>query len=138
MHLSNIRYISRVKWSNWGKGVVPSSTPRCCIAIKKGAFWSPSITVANFTILLILKGSQYKWNNYEMLIRILRSLLNRSISIIMNSCYHGEFTVSQSSTYRLSSFSGDLEYTDCIHCREVRYLCSPREGMSWLTQNCIW
>ena len=27
--LSNIRYISRVKWSNPGKGVVPSPTPRC-------------------------------------------------------------------------------------------------------------
>ena len=27
--LSNIRYVSRVKWSNPGKGVAPSSTPRC-------------------------------------------------------------------------------------------------------------
>ena len=27
--LSNIRYVSRVKWNNSGKGVVPSSTP-CC------------------------------------------------------------------------------------------------------------
>ena len=27
--LSNIRYISRVKWSNPGKGVAPSPTPRC-------------------------------------------------------------------------------------------------------------
>ena len=37
--LSNIRYISRVKWSNPGKGV----------AIEKRAFWSPSTTVANPT-----------------------------------------------------------------------------------------
>ena len=27
--LSIIRYISRVKWSNPGKGVAPSPTPRC-------------------------------------------------------------------------------------------------------------
>ena len=27
--LSNIRCVSRVKWSNPGKGVAPSSTPRC-------------------------------------------------------------------------------------------------------------
>ena len=27
--LSNIRYISRVKWSNPGNGVAPSPTPRC-------------------------------------------------------------------------------------------------------------
>ena len=28
--LSNKRYVSRVKWSNPGKGVEPSPTPRCC------------------------------------------------------------------------------------------------------------
>ena len=27
--LGNIRYVSRVKWSNPGKGVEPSPTPRC-------------------------------------------------------------------------------------------------------------
>ena len=27
--LSNIRYVSRVKWSNSEKGVAPSSTPYC-------------------------------------------------------------------------------------------------------------
>ena len=27
--LSTIRYISRVKWSNPGKGVAPSPTPQC-------------------------------------------------------------------------------------------------------------
>ena len=44
--LSIIRYGSRVKWSNSGKGVAPSPTPRC---IEKGAFGSPSTKVANFT-----------------------------------------------------------------------------------------
>ena len=28
--LNNIRWGARVKWSNLGKGVAPSATPRCC------------------------------------------------------------------------------------------------------------
>ena len=40
--LSNIRYISRIKWDNPAKGV----------AIEKGAFWSSSTMVTNFTYLL--------------------------------------------------------------------------------------
>ena len=36
--LSIIRYGSRVKWSNPGKGVVPSPTPWCC-SYWKGSFW---------------------------------------------------------------------------------------------------
>ena len=36
--LSNIRHISRVKWSNPGKGVAPSPTPRCC-SYGKGSLW---------------------------------------------------------------------------------------------------
>ena len=45
--LSDIRYVSRVKWSNPGKEVVPSPTP-----IEKGAFWSPSTTVASLIFYL--------------------------------------------------------------------------------------
>ena len=39
--ISNIRYISRVKWSNLRKGVAPSLTPRCC------SYWkgSPLVTL---------------------------------------------------------------------------------------------
>ena len=33
--LRNIRYISRVKWNNPGKGVAPSSTPRCSSYCKR-------------------------------------------------------------------------------------------------------
>ena len=32
--LSNIKYASRVKWSNSGKGVAPSPTPWCCSYLK--------------------------------------------------------------------------------------------------------
>ena len=28
--LSNVMYVSRVKWNNPGKGVAPSPTPWCC------------------------------------------------------------------------------------------------------------
>ena len=38
--LSNIRYVSRVKWSNPGKGVAPSPTPRC------SRYWKGSLLVA--------------------------------------------------------------------------------------------
>ena len=47
--LSIIRYGSRVKWSNPGKGVAPSPTPRCSKLSKR----EPSTMVANFTYLLI-------------------------------------------------------------------------------------
>ena len=38
--LSNIRYVSRVKWSNPGKGLALSSTPRC------SSYWKGSLLVA--------------------------------------------------------------------------------------------
>ena len=38
--LSNIRYISKVKWKNPGKRVVPSPTPRC------RSYWKGSLLVA--------------------------------------------------------------------------------------------
>ena len=37
----------KVKWSNPGKGVAPSPTPGV-VAIEKGAFLSPSTTIANY------------------------------------------------------------------------------------------
>ena len=37
--LSNIRYVSRVKWSNPGKGVAPSPTLRC------SSYWKRSLLV---------------------------------------------------------------------------------------------
>ena len=46
--LSIIRYRSRVKWNNPGKGVAPS-LHLCVVAIKKGAFGLSSTNVANFT-----------------------------------------------------------------------------------------
>ena len=50
--LSNIRSVLRVKWSNSGKGVAPSRYLGV-VAIEKGAFWSPSTKVVNFTYIYI-------------------------------------------------------------------------------------
>ena len=38
--ISNIRYVSRVKWSNPGKGVVPSPIPLC------SSYWKGSLLVS--------------------------------------------------------------------------------------------
>ena len=38
--LSNIKYVSRIKWSNPRKGVAPSPTPWCC------SYWKGSLLVA--------------------------------------------------------------------------------------------
>ena len=46
--LSDIRYVSRLKWSNPGKGVTPVRITHV-VAIKNGALWLPSTTVPNFT-----------------------------------------------------------------------------------------
>ena len=53
--LSIIRYISRVKWSNSGKGVAPSRILWCSSYWKRN-FESSSTTVANFTYLLYMHG----------------------------------------------------------------------------------
>ena len=49
--LSDIRYVSRVKWSNPGKELRPP-LHLSVVAIEKGAFRSPSTTVANYYINL--------------------------------------------------------------------------------------
>ena len=50
--LSNIRYVSRVKWSNPGKGSYPH-LHLGVVAIEKGAFWSPLTTVTNYIYIYI-------------------------------------------------------------------------------------
>ena len=48
-----IRYVSRVRWSNLGKGVGPP-LHLVVVATEKGAFRSPFTTVPNFTYFLFL------------------------------------------------------------------------------------
>ena len=53
--LSNIRYVTRVKWSNPGKWVAPSPTPRC------SSYWKWNLRVAHDYVrqlyLLLLTSS---------------------------------------------------------------------------------
>ena len=49
---SIIRYGSRVKWSNQGKGVAPSTTP-WCNSYWKGTVGSPSTTVTNLKMVSV-------------------------------------------------------------------------------------
>ena len=41
--LSDIRYVSRVKWNNPWKRVAPTPTPRCSSYWKKRPLWSPTL-----------------------------------------------------------------------------------------------
>ena len=50
--LSIIRYGSRVKWNNPGKGVAPS-LHLGVVAIEKGAFRSPLTMIVNFTFIYV-------------------------------------------------------------------------------------
>ena len=55
--LSNIRYVSRAKWSNPRKGVAPSPTPRC------SSYWKGSLLVTldygcQLYFYFIIKGFQ--------------------------------------------------------------------------------
>ena len=55
--LNIIRYGSRVKWTNQGKGVVPPHTHLGVVATEKGAFGPSSIMVTNFTCSLTILGN---------------------------------------------------------------------------------
>ena len=62
--LSNIRYVSRVKWSNSGKGVAPSLTSRC------SSYWKENLLVAlnNGRQLYLLYLPKEKWKLNKTLI----------------------------------------------------------------------
>ena len=62
--LSIIMYKSRVKWSNPGKGVVPSLYIGV-VAMEKAAFGSPSTVVANFTYFLYIYIERERWGEWE-------------------------------------------------------------------------
>ena len=51
--LSNIRYISRVKWSNPSRGGAPSPTPRCS-SYRKGSLQVTLNYGRQFYLLLVL------------------------------------------------------------------------------------
>ena len=80
--LSNIRYVSRVKWSNPGKGVAPSPTSRC------SSYWKESLLVAldygrQFYLLTIPFG-QWLWAS---LVSMLSALIMMMIHILSFSVW---------------------------------------------------
>ena len=86
--LSIIRYVSRVKWSNSGKGVVPSPTLRCC-SYWKGSFRSPSTTIANFTTYFILRLDVRRIYIHEQLVLLIfKCNKNCWIYYLSNCIYH--------------------------------------------------
>ena len=75
--LSNIKCISRVKWSNPGKGVAPSPTPRRCsywkgslrVALDNGhQLYFYSLNVKQFYLSLIMcyqSGLEWIWEQWQ-------------------------------------------------------------------------
>ena len=75
--LSNIRYVSRVKWSNPGKGVAPSSTSWCSSYWKGSLLVALDYWVANLTLHL-------KMTLYRFL--ILAERLGKYVTLLLKSC----------------------------------------------------
>ena len=82
--LSNIRYVSRVKWNNQEKGVAPSPTPRC------RSYWKGSLLVAldygHQLYLDLIKKNAIGINNYlQTTSESLTSLFERSSFKLVNA-----------------------------------------------------
>ena len=82
--LSIIKYGSRVKWVNPGKGVVPSCTLGV-VAIEKGAFRSPLTTVVNnyMSLVKLLMGKPY-YPNYTWKMFLFIALIDIKICNLGN------------------------------------------------------
>ena len=66
---SIIRYGSRVKWSNPGKGVVPFPTPWC------GSYWKGSLRIANYFY------GMYAWHGTVNILCFFADLLVKGLDI---------------------------------------------------------
>ena len=81
--ISIMRYISRVKWSNPGKGVAPSLTPRC------SSYWKGSFLVAyDYSRQLYLLTRKRKHPPPKKRKRKTWSTLERKINFLLNQKYH--------------------------------------------------
>ena len=79
--LSNISYISRAKWSNPGKGVAPSPTPRC------SSYWERSLLVTlDYGHQLLLYFNNNKISYKQITERRLRKIRNIGINWLPASC----------------------------------------------------
>ena len=106
--LGNIRYVSRVKWSNPGKGVAPSPAPQCS-SYRKG-----SLLVANFTLLDIITINYLSY--------CLLGLLLVTLNHIMSCGY--PWPSLATSPYRSSLLAGPQGYIPYPHRALCMYVCS--------------
>ena len=60
--LSIIRYGSRIKWSNPGKGVAPFPTPWCSKLSKREPSGHPRLKGDNFTYSILFSTMKHTWN----------------------------------------------------------------------------
>ena len=123
--LSTIRYVSIVKWSNPGNGVVPSTTPRC------SSFWkgSPRVTLDSGCQLYLLtycyailcssfwKGSL--WVNLDSSWQLY--LLTYCDAILCSSFWKGSLWVTLNSGWQLYL----LTYCYAILCLKLSLLMPP-------------
>ena len=84
--LSIIRYRSRVKWSNLGKGVASSSKTRCS-SYWKGSFGLPSTTVAKFTYRSKVFGNSQKFLFLILKVLFLMKQVKHQNCFIYNTKY---------------------------------------------------
>ena len=87
--LSNIRSVSRVKWSNPGKGVVPSSISRCC-SYWKGSLWVALDYSRQLTYICIC---MYMYM-YIIFFYMQHAIIHLSLSLVLINCQSCDITVS--------------------------------------------
>ena len=85
--LSNIKYVSRVKWNNPGKGVAPSTTPWCC-SYRKGRLLVALDNDRQLYFFLIVTG-KYLSSNSGILVAIMVNIVFETESYLKNDDYHG-------------------------------------------------
>ena len=138
----NIRYVSRVKWSNTGKGVAPSPTPWC------SSYWKGSLLVAlDYSRQLYLLLYMYKnvLNNLPLLIchktkpnvnyKLTSVGLNVLTRIIINNyfCFLNSFILFFT-FWGLLSFTGSELISVLLHWS--RYTSAGR--LAWYTLRFGW
>ena len=128
LKLTNIRYVSRAMWSNPGKGVATSSTPRCCsywigsllVALDYGCqlynmvsinyFYLKAIICLHTVIWINIILIQSKWLRVQVTILIKKKYSYR-ISYDFQQIY---FTHKWDPNSYFAQSAGAVEYTKCI------------------------
>ena len=87
---------------------------------------------------LCRRNSLYDGDNYEMLIRIIQSLRNRNINIIMDNCYNGKANVwwlksnkkRKDNNIKIKWINAKVTVSQEASNRKRNH-CMPKKGASW-------